>query len=83
MRIQSALCELCSLLPEAEEGLFTLNVAKAVDITIAPEASLESFRQSNLSQTQLGLDGLSQVDAAHLSSVCNLTSVQLVNLHRR
>ncbi len=55
-----------SLLPEAEEGLFTLNVAKAVDITIAPEAPMEALRQSS---TQLSLDGLSQVDVAHLNSV--------------
>lgn len=56
-----------SLLPEAEEGLFTLNVAKAVDITIAPElSSIESFRHQS---SQSELEGLSQLDVTHLVSV--------------
>lgn len=45
------------LLPNAEEGLFTLNVAKAVDITIA--ADVDQMRNQSLS-SQLSRQELSQ-----------------------
>jgi hypothetical protein len=52
-----------SLLPNAEEGLFTLNVAKAVDITLAG-GDVETMRGTQMSMdSQLSYPDLSQHDS--------------------